>query len=97
MKIYVVTADNGWAYEDHCWWNVAAFASKEAAKEYICKLPSLIGAADARIDELDEIMDNRELTDLEKKELKELKDKWGCYWHFFDHGFFEIEEYELQE
>lgn len=97
MKIYMLIADNGWSYEEHRWWNVKAFTSEETAREYIQKLPSIIEENEKRIDELDMLLDVREWTDSEKKEHDELCDRWGCYWHFFDYGYFKIEEYELQE
>lgn len=97
MKIYMVIADNGQAYEDHDWWNVDAFISEEAAREYIQKLPSIIEKNENRMDELDELDDSRELTVLEKKERATLYKQWGCYWHFFDYGYFRIEEYEIRE
>lgn len=97
MKIYMVIADNGWAYEEHRWWNVGAFTSEEAAREYIQKLPNIIEEKHHRIDELDELTDYREWTELEKKEHDDLCDTWGRYWHFFDYGHFGIEEYELRE
>lgn len=97
MKIYMVIADNGWAYEEHRWWNVDAFTSQEAAREYIQKLPSIIEEKENRIDELDELTDYREWTDLEEREHTALCEKWGRYWHFFDRGHFRIEECEIQE
>lgn len=97
MKIYMVIADNGWNYEEHRWWNVDAFVSKEAAQEYIRKLPSIIDEKDNRFDELDILSSHRELTDFEKREREELCEKWTRYWHFFDRGYFIIEEHEIRE
>lgn len=48
MKIYMVIADTGQAYEEHDWWNVAAFTSKEDASDYIMNLIEDIDAAERR-------------------------------------------------
>ena len=97
MKIYMVIADNGQPYEDHNWWNVDAFISEEAAREYVQKLPSIIEKKENRMDELDELCNSRVLTDLEKKERTTLFEQWDRYWHFFDYGYFRIEEYKIRE
>lgn len=96
MKIYMVNADNGLDYEYHAWWNVDAFTSEEAAQTYIAYLPEIIAANERRIDELEELRCKRELTESEANELSEIKPKWGIYWHFFDHGSFWIQEFEIR-
>lgn len=97
MKIYMAIADNGQLYEDHAWWNIGAFASKEAAQEYIQELLSIIREKDNRLDELDELMNHREWTDSESKEYMTLIREWGRYWHFLDRGRFMIQEHEVRE
>ena len=98
MKIHILIAHNGWGYCDERSWIVGTFYSEEAAKEYSRKLLSEInnGNVEARIDELEELGDDRGLTDAEEKELKELHDKFDRYWHF-ENGSFYIEEHEIRE
>ena len=96
MKIYIVVADNSQAYEDHDNWNVATFASKEAAQKFIEDFPNEIAEAERRSDELDRLADIRELTPEEEEEYEQVYDLSCMYWHFFDYGRFRIEEYELQ-
>ena len=96
MKIYMVIADNGQAYEEHDWWNVAAFTSEEAANEYIMNFIDEIDAAERREEELARLTDERALTPEEEEEYEEVNNLSSIYWHFFDHGKFRIEEYELR-
>lgn len=98
-KIYMVTANNGLSYEDHAWWNVRAFTSKEAAKAYIKTFTEEIKAASSRLYELDveKYENGRELTNEEEEEYERLNELDTEYWHFFDHGGFSIEEYELYD
>jgi len=97
MKIYMVIADNNEKYpEDHAHWNVDAFSSKEAAEDYINKLPDLIKKGLDLIDRFDKIWCVRELTDEEREERSKLKEKWSDYWGFLKRGgYFHIKEYEV--
>jgi len=76
-KIYIVYANNLEDYEDYMIWNVAAFNSEEAAREFIPKFADEIMAARSRCDELDEIEDERGLTEEEREEVARLCNlKW---------------------
>lgn len=98
-KIYMVIADNGQSYEDHSWWNVRAFASKEAAQAYIGTFTEEIKAAQKRLKELEVelYVNGRELTEDEMKEYERVNELDYLYWDFFDHGKFNIKEYKLFE
>ena len=96
-KIYMVVANNGQSYEDHEHWNVAAFTSEEAAKVYIEQFTNEIHAAVRRVEELEELFDERKPTPEEDEEYGRVNDLACEYWHFFDKGKFYIEEFELRE
>lgn len=64
MKIYVVVADNHWI-ED-------VFSSGESAEKYIKERDEYARFVSERIYELEEISNDRPLTDEEDKELGEL-------------------------
>jgi len=57
MKVYVVTASSG-AYEDFYSWIEKVFANKQSAIEYVTKYNSKIVEKDARIFELDKLLDD---------------------------------------
>lgn len=97
-KIYMLIADNGQAYEEHRWWNVAAFTSREAATTYIDTLTAEIEFAERFTYDLEELWDERGYETLEERaEYEKLNDLACQYWHFFDHGEFRIEEFEVRE
>ena len=97
-KIYIVVADNGWDYEEHDHWNVAAFTSKESASEFINNFTEEICAAECREEELENLFDERGSRTLEEEEEYERVHNLACmYWHFFDKGEFIIREIDLHE
>lgn len=106
-KIYMVVADNGWSYEDHAWWNVAAFTSKESAEQFIEKYTKEILEAIDRSEELENIFyerfeeAGRDWSGLENyeeyEEYQRVNTIAADYWHFFDKGGFTVEEYDLHE
>lgn len=103
-KIYMVVADNGWSYENHSWWNVAAFTSKELAEQFIGKYTAEILAAIDREEELERLFDERGAETYEDWEKNEEYEEYervhkiaSDYWHFFDNGGFTIEECDLHE
>ena len=97
-KIYMLIADNGRAYEEHRWWNVAAFSSREAATRYIDILTGEIDFAERRTYDLEELWYGRGYETLEERaEYEKLNDLACKYWHFFDHGRFRIEEFDVRE
>ena len=93
MKVYVVQADNCEAYEDFWRWTEGVFSSKELADQYIEKEKVRYNSDTARIDELDELYCEDQLSDEEFSELCSLKDYWSKAWECCPHYW--IEEYEM--
>ena len=92
MKVYVVQADNCEAYEDYWYWMEGIFSSKELAEQYIEKEKVRYDSDIARIDELNELYCEDQLSDEELCELSSLNDCW-CKSRFCPHYW--IEEYEM--
>lgn len=96
MKVYIVIADNGWSYEEHRWWNVGVFYTREGAERCIKHMPRLIEAGLSQIDAFEMLIDEVGTLTLEQEEkYTRLKKRWNPYWHFLDKGHFRIEEREL--
>ena len=92
MKVYVVQADNCEGYEDYWYWMEGIFSSKELAEQYIEKEKVRYDSDNARIDELNELYCEDQLSDEELCELSSLNDYWcksRCCPHYW------IEEYEM--
>ena len=92
MKVYVVQADNCEAYEEYWYWMEGIFSSKELAEQYIQKEKVRYDSDIARIDELNELYCEDQLSDEEFCELSSLNDYWcksRCCPHYW------IEEYEM--
>ena len=92
MKVYVVQADNCEAHEDYWYWMEGIFSSKELAEQYIEKEKVRYDSDIARIDELNELYCEDQLSDEELCELSSLNDYWRksrCCPHYW------IEEYEM--
>ena len=92
MKVYVVQADNCEAYEDYLYWIEGIFSSKELAEQYIEKEKVRYDSDIARIDELNELYCEDQLSDEELCELSSLNDYWcksRCCPHYW------IKEYEM--
>ena len=77
MKVYIVQADNREAWEDYRCWIEGVFSSEELAEQYIVKELVRYKADMARIDELDELYCNGQVTEEEKNERRNLKSYWG--------------------
>ena len=93
MKVYVVQADNCEAYEDFWHWTEGVFSSKELADQYIEKEKARYGSDIARIDELEDLYDEDQITDEEYFELCSLQAYWSKAWRCCPH--YQIEEYEM--
>ena len=93
MKVYVVQADNCEAYEDFWRWTEGVFSSKELAEQYIEKEKARYDSDIARIDELNELYCEDQLSDEEFSELCSLKRYWGKASQCCPH--YRIEEYEM--
>lgn len=93
MKVYVVQADNCEAYEDFWHWTEGVFSSKELAEQYIKGEEARYDIDQARIDELNELYCEDQLSDEEFSELCSLEGYWSkasqCCPHYW------IEEYEM--
>ena len=93
MKVYVVQADNCEAYEDFLHWTEGVFSSKELADQYIEKEKARYDSDIARIDELNELYCEDQLSDEEFSELCSLEGYWSrasqCCPHYW------IEDYEM--
>ena len=93
MKVYVVQADNCETYEDFWHWTEGVFSSKELADQYIEKEKARYDSDVARIDELNELYCEDQLSDVEFFELCSLEGYWSkasqCCPHYW------IEEYEM--
>ena len=92
MKVYVVQADNCEGYEDYWYWMEGIFSSKELAEQYIEKEKVRYDSDIARIDELNELYCEDQLSDEERCELSSLNDHWcksRCCPHYW------IEEHEM--
>lgn len=72
MTIYLVNGNNGMEYEDYSHWVECAFSSRESAEKYIEERSERRNFVFNRINELEETMDNRRLTDEEVAELDKL-------------------------
>lgn len=99
MKVWIVWADNGQAYEENRRGIWAVCSSKEAAKKCIADAPDVIYRNEKRDDELQEIRCTvRELTKDEINELNQIY-KRDIYrpWCGENNGipYFSIEEFEL--
>ena len=92
MKVYVVQADNCEEYEDYWYWMEGIFSSKELAEQYIEKEKTRYDSDIARIDELNELYCEDQLSDEELCELSSLNDHW-CKSRWCPHYW--IEEYEM--
>ena len=93
MKVYVVQADNCEAWDDFAHWTEGVFSSKELAEQYIEKEKNRYDSDTARIDELNELYCEDQLSDVEFFELCSLEGYWNkasqCCPHYW------IEEYEM--
>ena len=93
MKVYVVQADNCEKWEDFSNWTEGVFSSKELADQYIEKEKARYDSDIARIDELNELYCEDQLSDVEFFELCSLEGYWSkasqCCPHYW------IEEYEM--
>ena len=72
MNIYIVHGDNGMTYEDYSHWVECVFSSRESAEKYIEERSERERFIFTRIRELEEIMNNRRLTEEEDAELEKL-------------------------
>lgn len=93
MTVYVVQADNCEVYEDFWDWTEGVFSSKELAEQYIEKEEARYNSDVARIDELEELYREDQLSDEEFSELCSLKDYWSKASQYCPHYW--IEEYEM--
>ena len=92
MTIYMVIANNCEAYEDYDQWNEAAFSSRKAAEDYIKKLIYEHSRDTKRMLEIEDIKDNRKLTDYENNEYLELNYKW-----YYDRIDYHIVPFDVRE
>ena len=76
MKVYVVQADSCEAYEDYWYWMEGIFSSKELAEQYIEREKVRYDSDIARIDELNDLYCEDQLSDEERCELSSLNDYW---------------------
>ena len=95
MKIYILNAWDGDKYEPRTW-IVGVFTSEEAAREYMHQFTDTICKLRKRLDELEELACDHELTEAEEKEFDDVYDELGDYTNFFKRGgkFF-IKNYEI--
>ena len=93
MKVYVVQADNCERFEDFSHWTEGVFSSKELADQYIEKEKARYDSDVARIDELNELYYEDQLSDEEFSELFSLKAYWSKAWRCCPHYW--IKEYEM--
>ncbi len=93
MLVYVVRAWNGEEYDASDWWTCGVFASKKAADEYIKEQPEKYAKDMARINELSNLTNVRELTDEEAEEYRERNNRW-CWSNKCPTYF--IEQFKLQ-
>lgn len=93
MKVYVVQADNCETFEDFWHWTEGVFSSKELAEQHIKGEEARYDSDQARIDELNELYCEDQLSDIEFFELCSLEGYWSkasqCCPHYW------IEEYEM--
>ena len=92
MKVYVVQADNCEVDADYWYWMEGIFSSKELAEQYIEKEKVRYDSDIARIDELNELYCEDQLSDEELCELSSLNDYW-CKSRWCPHYW--IDEYEM--
>ena len=95
MKVYVVVADNQEIEDIFHKWNDSVFLSKEAAEKYIQSQPVIFYGEQTRIEQLDELSNERELDEDEMREYEYLNNRWKFCWHYPPH--YEIEEFDAYE
>ena len=93
MKVFVVQAENREQYEDYSDWIEGVFYSKELAENYINEEQARYERDDKRINELDELYCQDQLTEEEIKELISLKYYWRKAWRCCPRYW--IEEYKM--
>ena len=97
MKVWIVWASNGQAYEDNNQDIWAVCSSEEAAKQCIANAREQLCCDGEREGELQEIRDTRELTKDEHNELDRILERGYCIpWWGENNGlpYFSIREYE---
>lgn len=100
MKMYIVWASNGESYEDNNQdiWGVCS--SEETASLCIREAPKQILCDEERMKELMELMNTRELTEAESKEVKQISLRGYCVpWCGRNNGvpYVSIREYDVMD
>ena len=76
--IYLVCGDNREKYaEDHRWWNIQAFNSKEDAERFIVEKQEEYCRDMKRRDEIEDRWDRGDIADGEKAEYGYIATKWN--------------------
>lgn len=95
MKSYVVVADNQEIPEIFKRWNDSVFLSKESAEKYIQLETDTFYKDQNRIEQIEKLAYDREMTEDEMQEHTHLENRWKFCWHHAPN--YVIEEFDIQE